>query len=194
MDYEKLIENLIERGYFILEDFLSPELCSLIIHECDQLPLKKAKIGKGPEEKQVEEIRNDSIYWLDDNSPCAWELAYLNEVDKIRVILNQSLYLGLKQYEGHFARYDEGGFYKKHVDQFQSNNDRLVSLITYLNTPENGGQLRVYKKENPEEIECDIAPRAGMLVCFLSKELYHEVLPTKNTRYSLTGWLRTNIK
>ena len=194
MDYEKLIENLIERGYFILEGFLTADLCSQIIHESELLPLKKAKIGKGSEEKQVDEIRNDSIYWLDENSPSSWEQAYLNEVEKIRVVLNQNLYLGLKQFEGHFARYDQGGFYKKHLDQFQGNNDRVVSLITYLNTPSNGGELRVYKKNNPEEIECDIAPQTGMLVCFLSKELYHEVLPTNHKRYSLTGWLRTNIK
>jgi SM-20-related protein len=194
MDYENLIENLIERGYFILNGFLDEKLCAEIIQECELLPLTKAKIGKGTEEQKAIEIRNDSIYWLDENSPSKWEQSYLSEVEKIREVLNRTLYLGLKQFEGHFARYDEGGFYKKHLDQFQGNNDRQVTLITYLNSPDDGGELRVYKKSNPDEIECDIAPKAGMLVCFLSKELYHEVLPTKHKRYSLTGWLRTNIK
>ena len=194
MDYEKLIENLIDNGYFILEGFLSAQLCSQIINEGDQLPLKKAKIGKGAKETQLDEIRNDFIYWLDESSPLAWESSYLAEVEIIRQTLNRHLYLGLKHFEGHFARYEEGGFYKKHLDQFQGSGERQISLITYLNTPAQGGELRLYKKDFPDEIECDIAPKAGMLVCFLSNQIYHEVLPTMKKRYSLTGWLRTDIK
>jgi SM-20-related protein len=194
MDYEKLIENLIERGYFIQESFLNEELCSKIIAEGELLPLKKAKIGKGAKEISSDEIRNDFIYWLEENSEGIWAQAYLSEVEELRLAINRHLYLGLKQFEGHFARYEEGGFYKKHLDQFQGNNERQISLITYLNTPLSGGQLRLYKRDHPDEIECDVTPKAGMLVCFLSNQIYHEVLPTSSKRYSLTGWLRTNIK
>ena len=66
-------------------------------------------------------------------------------------------------------------------------------MITYLNTPESGGELRIFRRDNPEEIAADIIPKAGSLVCFLSNQIYHEVLPTTGERLSIAGWLRTTI-
>ena len=37
----------------------------------------------------------------------------------------------------------------------------------------------------------DIFPRAGQLVLFRSAKFWHEVLPARRERFSLTGWLRT---
>ncbi|MCO6705038.1 2OG-Fe(II) oxygenase, partial [Streptomyces sp. CHB9.2] len=36
----------------------------------------------------------------------------------------------------------------------------------------------------------DVLPLGGSLVCFLSGQLPHEVLPATRERLSLTGWFR----
>ncbi len=192
MDKELLIPSLIERGWYSCDHFIDDSLCRDLINEMHSLPLRPAKIGKGQAEQRASEIRNDSIFWLTEQQGIASD-RYLKKANDLIDILNRELYLGLKQFEGHFARYDQNGFYKKHLDQFVGNSERLVSLITYLNTPASGGKLRIYKKENPEEIELDLAPIAGRMVCFLSNQIYHEVMPTNSERYSVTGWLRTTI-
>lgn len=192
MDQELLISSLIERGWYSCDMFLDQTLCQSLIAELHALPLRAARIGKGNSEKILADIRNDSIYWLNEHQSVTQSL-YLKKMDELMTVLNRELYLGLKQFEGHFARYEKSGFYKKHIDQFAGNNERLVSAITYLNTPVVGGELRIYKRDNPDEVEIDIAPKEGRLVCFLSNQIYHEVRPTENERYSIAGWLRTTI-
>lgn len=193
MDQKKLISSLIERGWYSCDAFLDPFLCEKLLNDLHSSPLKKAKIGNGSSEHLNSGIRNDSIYWLDENNDSPAQKEYLEEINALMMLLNRELYLGLKQFEGHFAKYDPNGFYAKHIDQFKGNNERLISVITYLNTPKSGGELRIYKKDNPEEIEADIIPKTGSLVCFLSNQIYHEVRPTNSERYSVTGWLRTTI-
>lgn len=193
MDQKNLILSLIERGWYSVDSFLDPLLCNKLLRELQSLPLRPAKIGKGYEEQNKQNIRNDSLYWLDENSESQAQKEYLEEIDNLMIVLNRELFLGLRQFEGHFAKYDQAGFYKKHLDQFRGNNDRLITIVTYLNTPTEGGELRIYRKDNPEVAEADITPKAGRLVCFLSNQIYHEVLPTASERYSITGWLRTNV-
>lgn len=66
----------------------------------------------------------------------------------------------------------------------------MVSLVLYLNDawlPEQGGELRLYLDERRHQ---DVLPLGGSLVCFLSGQLPHEVLPATRERLSLTGWFR----
>lgn len=193
MDQENLIFSLIERGWYSCESFLNHNLCQNLIIELNTLPLRASEVGKGYGKQNNPSVRNDSLFWLDETSNGGAQAKYLEEMNKLMEIINRELYLGLKQFEGHFSRYDHGGFYKKHLDQFIGNNERLVSVITYLNTPEEGGQLRIYSRDDQEKMEVDIAPKAGSLVCFLSNQIYHEVLPSVHERLSIAGWLRTTI-
>jgi len=36
----------------------------------------------------------------------------------------------------------------------------------------------------------DVPPEGGTLVCFMSERFWHEVLPARRLRLSLTGWFR----
>lgn len=193
MDQENIILSLVERGWYTSESFFGPQLCTSLMEELHTLPLKESKIGKGNSEQFSPEIRNDSLYWLDENSGSLAQQEYLKEVNRLMLMLNRELFLGLKQFEGHFAKYTPNGFYKKHLDQFKGNKERLVTVINYLNTPQSGGELRIYSRENPDIIEADVTPKMGRLVCFMSDQIYHEVLPTTSERYSITGWLRTTV-
>jgi len=62
MDYEKLIQNLIDKGWSCHDYFLTTNQCLDLIAEADSMPLKKAQIGTGALKQQSVEIRNDSIF------------------------------------------------------------------------------------------------------------------------------------
>ena len=192
MNFEKHIQELIEKKWTFVDNFLTFDFCEELIKECNQLHLKKAQIGQGTNKSFHPDIRNDSIFWLDDFNLSELQKKYILKANTIKDVVNRELYLGLKEFECHYARYDHGNFYKKHTDQFQGNNARTLTLITYLNTPESGGELVIYKG-NSDEIDAIVTPKTGLMVCFISDQLYHEVKPTKDLRYSLTGWFKNKI-
>lgn len=193
MIQEKLISSIIECGWYHGESFLDPALCQKLIENMEQLPLRDSKIGKGTKEQNIPTIRNDLLYWLDDTTNNLAQSEYLEKMKILMEVINKELYLGLKQFEGHFAQYKKNGFYKKHLDQLQGSHERLITVVTYLNSPAQGGQLRIYSRDNPAKVEIDIIPKTGSLVCFLSNQIYHEVLPTASERLSIAGWFRTTI-
>jgi SM-20-related protein len=115
----------------------------------------------------------------------------MQQLNSLRIFLNRENYLGLNDLELHAAIYPENSFYKKHRDNFKNSNQRIVSVILYLNIDWNsndGGQLRLYLPKK----SIDIEPIGGRLVVFLSEDFPHEVLTTHQERYSLTGWFRRN--
>ncbi len=141
-------------------------------------------------------IRRDQIAWL---SGCenAAVIEYWEIMQWVREYINRTFYLGLFDYECHFAHYPVGAFYKKHLDAFADQNtekgNRKLSTILYLNEdwqPGDGGELVIYKPGSDEEL-VRVEPRLGTLVMFLSEEFPHEVLPANKPRWSLTGWFRT---
>ena len=54
-------------------------------------------------------------------------------MDSLREALNRGLFLGLEDFECHFALYPPGAFYRKHVDRFRDDDRRMVSAVIYLN-------------------------------------------------------------
>ncbi|HKL35526.1 MAG TPA: 2OG-Fe(II) oxygenase, partial [Salegentibacter sp.] len=95
----------------------------------------------------------------------------------------------------HYALYPEGTFYQRHLDTFQNDGRRKLSMVCYLNEedwkPENGGELVIYSEENGFEVSKAIYPMPGRVVIFESQVLEHEVKPVKTARLSITGWLKT---
>lgn len=109
----------------------------------------------------------------------------------MRVVLNRSFFLGLFDYECHYAKYQQGDFYKKHYDAFKGRSNRVFTTVLYLNTPDSGGELIIYKPKS-KQVEVCIKPLAGTLVIFESERFMHEVLPAGDERYSIAGWFRMN--
>jgi SM-20-related protein len=193
MIFEKQIQELIEKNWTTIEQFLTPKECENLIGEFVENQLEKAKVGSGQNRILAPEIRNDSIKWIQNDAATNFELEYLAKMQEIQSIINRELFLGLKEFECHKALYKNGEHYSKHTDQFKGNNSRTVTVITYLNSVTDGGELIIYNKSNPDLRDKIIKPQTGLLVCFLSDQLYHEVLPTKENRYSLTGWFKNSI-
>jgi len=184
---------LLAEGFAVRDGFLTPaEVQSLI--ECAQRRRERgefmaARIG-GAEARLLrrEDVRGDSTCWLEEPLFDA-ERRLHDLIEALRRDLNREAFLGLLDLEWHYACYPPGSGYARHVDQLRGRDTRRVSLIVYLNPgwqPDHGGELRVFDETGYRDIE----PVAGRLVCFLSQDLEHAVVPTAVERLSITGWLR----
>lgn len=136
--------------------------------------------------------KNYAIYWIDDgeSTPILLQV-YLSKTQQVAQLLNQSLFLGLFEFKTHFAIYQPGTYYKKHIDEFATTKDRKISFVYYLNqnwTDEMGGQLNLYNQQ--DELIRAVFPEGNRFICFNS-ELPHEAALTHQTRYSITGWMKT---
>jgi len=148
-----------------------------------------ARIGADLSLQRREEVRGDRICWLAEPLFPA-ERALLADLDRLRMDFNREGYLGLFDLELHYACYPAGAGYARHVDQLHGRDQRVVSLVLYLNEhwrPQAGGELRIFGAADAHR---DVAPIAGRLVCFLADVTEHAVLPTHRTRLSITGWFR----
>lgn len=231
---EKLavIEKLIAtESIAVVDDFLEQSEVALLAAEAlefrSQGRFSAAGVGKGSHHSTRPEIRGDEIMWFEKRpfasnsiSPAQAEPAaqfsgfgpgqqiLWDRLEELKTHLNQSLFLGLQQLEGHFAFYQTGSFYAKHLDRFQTDDTRVLSCVLYLNAgwkTGNGGELKIYPPANTgiSEVAREnaltsasvplpvmVEPIAGRLVCFLSDRIPHEVLPTHVPRLSFAGWFR----
>jgi SM-20-related protein len=193
-----LLEMLAQNGYAYLPDFLSQDISAALLGELLTLyeagKAQPAGIGLGKNYRVLSAVRNDAILWLDPANLLPAQGVYWKAIDGLRLRLNRRHYLGLTDYESHFAQYSTGGFYKRHLDVFRGKSRRRISCVFYLNfhwSRADGGQLRLYLPGNQGETTIDILPLAGSLVIFDSLTIEHEVMPARRPRASLAGWLRT---
>jgi SM-20-related protein len=188
-----LADDLCTHGWSQQNIFLPADLTLELAAECGLLfadgSLQPAGVGRGAMQAVRTEIRGDRIAWLTAGQSVACD-RYLLLMETLRVSLNRSLFLGLEEYESHFAFYAPGATYLKHLDRFQDDDSRTVSVVIYLNDnwlPGEGGALRLHPHGKCTE---DIAPLGGRLLLFLSADMLHEVLPATRDRLSLAGWFR----
>ncbi len=187
-------DEICTSGFCILDNFLPlhhyQNLCKTIQSLHADGAFKHAKIGQKSRENLNSAIRSDQIFWLEEDTVNDAVQAWFSAINNIRTTLNQSLFLGLNSIETHFAVYQPGSFYKKHVDQFKTTMDRRISCVYYLNEdwqPAHGGELKLYSLD--EQTHVQVEPRGNRLICFNSN-LPHEVKTAFHIRYSLTGWMK----
>jgi len=196
LDY--ISQAIYQNSYVVVDDFVDETYRKALLKEqvdlLNQGQFKKAAVGKGDQKQVRAEIRSDEVLWMDPTALSPLQVVFWEKIEELKQVLNRRCFLGLKSFEGHFARYPIGSFYKRHLDQFHAVPHRVVTVILYLNeswTEADGGQLRMYfpQEDGSERIE-DVLPVGGRLVVFLSEEIPHEVMPTLKERMSITGWLR----
>lgn len=192
-----LMEALVTQGWFIAEEFLDASLCRTLHAELhgleEQSALEVAGIGRGQAHRIKREVRGDAIHWLDRESRA--QRQYLAVMALLQQEINRALYLGLFEFEAHFALYPPGAFYKKHLDSFRGRSNRVVSSVAYLNpawSHDHGGEMVLFDPDVPEREVARVSPRLGTFVCFLADRIPHEVLPTQAPRASIAGWFRRN--
>ncbi|MDR9830485.1 2OG-Fe(II) oxygenase [Vibrio sp. FNV 38] len=187
----KLIDALATDGYYIWDDFLT-ENEVVELRDCIPDNWKQARIGRNDDVSRIASIRRDKIQWLkrDMGAPVN---VFLDKMEQIRLLANQHFYLGLFEYEAHFAKYEKGDFYQKHLDCFKGNENRRLTTVFYMNESweeADAGELVVYGLDDQKI--ATIPPRSGRLFVFLSERFPHEVLPTNAERFSIAGWFRIN--
>ncbi|HEX7026677.1 MAG TPA: 2OG-Fe(II) oxygenase [Gammaproteobacteria bacterium] len=193
--YARISASLSERGYCLLPSWLPAGLIdALFIHftSLDEQDFKEAAIGRESNQLVNPFIRGDRIHWLDRTHPVTRD--YLDWMENLRLELNKRLFLGLFDYECQYAWYPPGAFYKKHLDAFQGNTNRILSTVLYLNPdwqPQDGGELLLYPPAGDDPIET-VSPQYGRMAIFLSNEFPHEVAKTNKARRSIAGWFRVN--
>jgi len=195
MDIANIARQLNHTGYIVLARPLVDQLLADLFARChddDPSRFHAAQIGRGAAKQQIGSIRSDVINWLDtDNST---DRAYLACMEELRLGLNEALFLGLFDYECHYAIYGEGDGYAKHSDVLQGKKNRILTTVLYLNEDwhaSDGGELLVFEPTGKSVI-ATVNPTFGTMIIFLSESFPHEVLLSHTTRRSVAGWFRVS--
>ena len=194
---ERIVDDLQTQGWATMADFYNPVQMQTLAAEChvewEEGAFHRAGIGKGAGRQAHSEQRQDYISWLDPSTRSLAQSHYFQQMEQLRLAVNQRLFAGLHELEAHFAIYPPNAAYLKHLDQFQGDDTRVLTVILYLNgdwQDEDGGQLRLYLDGRSVTPSLDITPTGGTLVAFWSAQFWHEVLPARRDRMSITGWFR----
>jgi SM-20-related protein len=148
-----------------------------------------AGVGRGAARVERSDIRGDRILWLDEHAHCAAEAPLWQALAALQAALNRAFFLGLDSFEGHYALYPPGTFYRRHRDRFRDDDARVISCALYLNeawSVSDGGALRMHLPDGPH----DIVPAGGAFVCFIAERFEHEVLRSSRERLAVSGWFR----
>lgn len=194
MNIQEIAGQLAHSGYIVLESPLEDTLLNQLLARCkddDCSRFQAARIGRGADKKQIASIRGDIISWLTDTH--STDAAYLALMEKLRLGLNEKLFLGLIDYECHYAIYREGTGYAKHSDVLSGKKNRVLSTVLYLNEDwqtGDGGELILYDLAGA--VLKTVSPKFGTMVIFLSESFPHEVLNSQRIRRSIAGWFRVS--
>nr|WP_275126032.1 2OG-Fe(II) oxygenase [Zhouia amylolytica] len=198
--FEKVIADISDRHYSVVDNFFSDEevvsLRNSLLQKYEADRFKKSAIGNRTNEMIEKEIRGDFILWMNENETNEAETTFFNKINNLVNYLNRTCFMGILHKEFHYALYPEGTFYQRHLDTFENDDRRVLSVVCYLNDQDwdnnNGGELVLYLDENGSEVEKRLYPLPGRVVIFESQRIEHEVMRVNSSeRLSVTGWLKT---
>ena len=162
--HRNILDAVHQHGWSEQDFFLPPDLMVALAQECSALAaagsLTRAGVGQGTARSLQPDVRGDQIRWLQAGQSDACD-QYLAIMETLRIALNREFFLGLDEYESHFAFYPPGASYKQHRDRFRDDDSRVISVVVYLNAdwlPEHGGALRLHPEGSGTR---DILPGAG---------------------------------
>ena len=193
--FSRIASDIRLQGYSIQPCALAPDLVEQLYQHVQHMradQFENAGIGRQQDYMHNTFVRTDEICWINGTSEAGTN--WLSWSADLQQYLNRRLFLGLFSFESHFAHYGPGDFYKRHVDAFKGEANRVLSLVVYLNpdwNTEKGGELVLFRDDNDRD-GIRVLPAMGTIVVFLSEEFPHEVLPANRDRYSIAGWYRVN--
>lgn len=194
----KVTNELVKQEFAVIDNVLSQkeysELKERFLELKQEDEFRKAGVGKQLNYTIDSEIRGDYIRWIDNTDQQAPSYFLLKLIEALIPHLNHLCFLGIKDYETHYAYYPKGKGYEKHRDRFKNNPHRIISFVYYLNEQwkqGNGGELVLYNEDL--SIKQVIEPIANRLALFTS-ETIHEVLNCNTERQSITGWMLNKPK
>jgi SM-20-related protein len=187
-----ILDALVKDGFIVIDEALDANLAKELLNFArEQNNYKQAGISSALDTHIDKTRRSDKILWLNEDNSV--QSKFLDFTSRLQKSINQELYMGLSYYESHFAIYNEGDYYEKHLDSFKNSKNRVVTTVYYLNEQWNqsdGGELVIYDKN--DNVLSKVLPKQNTLIIFLSDKFPHEVLATNKTRYSIAGWFRVD--
>lgn len=182
-----IVSQFYQDGIVIVRQAIPAALCQALLADVQSRQnLSRAGVGRGEQTLLNSDIRRDKTLWLEGD--CQAQQDYMALLDQLQQQVNRRCFLGLTHYECHYAHYQAGDFYKKHLDAFVGRSNRRLTTVCYLNDSTEGGALRLYDEH--DQLLQDVQPQAGLLVMFESERFPHEVLPVLTDRFSIAGWFR----
>src|SRR4030095_811099 len=116
---EEIAEALARSRWIARDAFLDAGQVRGLAEECragwQGDTFREARIGSGGDAGRRPEVRGDHILWIDPGRASPFQRAYLDAMEELRLALNRRLYLGLFDFEAHFAVYPAGARYGRHV-------------------------------------------------------------------------------
>ncbi|MGL4476344.1 MAG: 2OG-Fe(II) oxygenase [Shewanella sp.] len=190
---DKLAEQLSVRGYHVFDSEIPHDVCQALLTKMgvESDGFKHAAIGRGAGLQHQASIRGDKILWL--TPECDTDNLYLDLMSQLRLAINRRLYLGLNEFESHYAIYQPGQYYQKHIDSLKGSQNRILTSVLFLNPnwqAEDQGELLIYDEQ--DQLIETISPTFGKWVVFLSEVFPHEVSATNVDRFSIAGWFRVS--
>ncbi len=192
--YETLIQGFSEKGFESVDHWLSTEqligLRQSLLSQYKKDDFHTAGIGNKDHLQTVESIRNDEIRWLSKETSNPVEMKFFSQMEGFIQYLNRTCFTAITSFESHYAVYDKGSFYKRHIDRFKHDDRRRFTFVFYLTeswTKQDGGELILYLNNETITVE----PLPGRMI-FFDSSIPHEVLVANEQRLSLTGWMKVN--
>ncbi|MEZ4951080.1 MAG: 2OG-Fe(II) oxygenase [Saprospiraceae bacterium] len=148
---DSLVDSLAENSYAVVDNFLSASEVEILrkhlLENYHSGEFKLAGIGNAANYNKDTTIRGDQIFWLDPETVSEDMQFFFDRINATISYLNRTCFLALQEYEFHFACYQPGSFFKRHLDAFKSDDSRKISIVVYLNEDWNemdGGNIRLY--------------------------------------------------
>lgn len=193
--FEELIQGLIDNKFGCSNSFLLPSTMAGLRENMSSLTsagnMKMAGIGNQIHFQKNAAIRSDKVNWIEDLSTNQYESIYLQKIWRFIAHMNATCFTSILSFESHYANYELGSFYKRHIDQFKTEKGRKYSIVLYLNqdwTDTDQGMLSLYPINEAQQ---NISPIEGRIVFFKSDEMEHEVNPSlTRERRSIAGWMK----
>ena len=181
---DKQLDQLVDDGWIVIDEVFTHTALLALQAESGFVQYRDAELTAGV---RISDIRGDRIRWITKNFFAGFY--YLQSINALAALFNQSLFAGIRHSEAHYACYPAGFGYQWHSDNPAGRDERVISAVFYLNdewTASDGGALEIIDKHGSHH---SVMPVANRLVIFDS-DLQHQVQIAHRQRYSIATWMR----
>ena len=181
---DEQLDKFVDDGWMVIDEVFENKALLALQSESGFIEYRDAELTAGI---RVSDIRGDRIRWITENFFAGFY--YLQSINALAALFNQSLFAGIRHSEAHYACYPVGFGYQWHSDNPAGRDERVISAVFYLNdnwSDNDGGALEIVDKHG---IHHNVMPVANRLVIFDS-DLQHQVQIAHRQRYSIATWMR----
>lgn len=181
---DEALDKMAIDGWIVIDEVYTDKALLALQAESGFIQYRDAKLSTGG---RISGIRGDKIRWITKDFFAGFY--YLQTINALAAVLNQSLFAGIRHSEAHYACYPVGFGYQWHSDNPAGRDERVISAVFYLNDDwlsSDGGALEIVDNHGNYH---SVMPVANRLVIFDSN-LQHQVQIAQRQRYSIATWMR----